>query len=104
MEAVIFPEVKKVLIKEVEDPEISEDEVLLKNSYAGLCGTDIHIYHGDFFATYPLIPGHEFSGVIKKIGCNVSDFKKGDNVVVSPHISCNKCYYCQRNEQNFCIN
>ena len=104
MKAVLFPEVKKILITEVEIPKINEDEVLLKNSYAGLCGTDIHIYHGDFFSTYPLIPGHEFSGVIEELGSNVKNFKKGDAVVVYPNISCGKCYYCQRNEQNFCIN
>ena len=104
MRAVLFPEVRKILIKEVEIPKINDDEVLLKNSYAGLCGTDIHIYNGDFFSSYPLIPGHEFSGVIEEIGSNVKNFKRGDKVVVYPNISCNTCYYCQRNEQNFCLN
>jgi len=92
MKAVLFPEVRKILTREVEMPKINDDEVLLKNNYAGLCGTDIHIYNGDFFSSYSLIPGHEFSGVIEEIGSNVKNFKMGDRVVVYPNISCNTCY------------
>ena len=102
MKAVIFPEARRYSIKDIAIPKISNDEVLLKNSYAGLCGTDIHIFKGEYYSRYPLIPGHEFSGIIVDKGENVKNFEKGDHVVVQPNISCNKCFYCKKNEQNFC--
>jgi D-arabinitol dehydrogenase (NADP+) len=104
MKAIVFPGTGKFLIKEVEIPEVGNCEVLLKNNYAGLCGTDIHIFNGEYYSRYPLIPGHEFSGVVVEKGKNVNNFKKGDRVAVQPNISCNKCYYCKKDEQNFCEN
>jgi len=104
MKAVIFPKVKKLEVKDIEIPQISDNEVLIKNMYAGFCGTDIHIYNGDFISTYPLIPGHEFSGVVEKIGKNVKKLKNGDRVSIYCDLYCGKCYYCRKNEQNHCIN
>jgi D-arabinitol dehydrogenase (NADP+) len=72
--------------------------------YAGFCGTDIHIYNGEFISTYPLIPGHEFSGIVEQTGKNVRNLKKGDKVAVYCDVYCGKCYYCKKNQQNHCIN
>jgi D-arabinitol dehydrogenase (NADP+) len=104
MKAVIFPEVKKIEVKDVEKPKIANNEVLVKNIYAGFCGTDIHIYDGDFISTYPLIPGHEFSGVIEETGSSVTSLKKGDRISVYCDLYCGKCYYCRKNQQNHCEN
>jgi len=89
---------------ETQLPPIGNYDVLVKNYFAGFCGTDMHILKGEFLSNYPLIPGHEFSGVVQKTGREVKNFKEGDNVVIDPNICCNKCKYCLINEQNFCKN
>ena len=71
---------------------------------SSICGTDIYILRGDYIAKYPIIPGYEFSGTIEKIGENVTRFEIGDNVAVEPNISCDNCYNCLKNRQNFCKN
>jgi 2-desacetyl-2-hydroxyethyl bacteriochlorophyllide A dehydrogenase len=80
------------------------DDVLIKVHAAGICGTDLHIFKGEYEATYPLTPGHEFSGEVVAVGANVSRFHVGDRVTADPNIPCNKCDYCQRNEPNQCRN
>jgi D-arabinitol dehydrogenase (NADP+) len=104
MKAVVFPGIKKFEIRDIEIPEIGGNEVLIKNSYAGFCGTDFKIYNGDYVARYPLIPGHEFSGIVEKVGKDVKGVVKGQRVAVEHTITCGNCYYCKRNEQNLCIN
>ncbi len=84
--------------------ELQADEVLIKVMASGICGTDIHILRGEYRAQYPIIPGHEFSGTIEKIGESVTRFEIGDNVAVEPNISCDNCYNCLNNRQNFCNN
>ncbi|MBM3858360.1 MAG: zinc-binding dehydrogenase [Verrucomicrobia bacterium] len=86
------------------DPELKPEEVLVKNSFAGICGTDLHIYRGEFHARvkFPAIPGHEFGGVIEEVGSNVTGFKPGDRVVVDPIISCHACPACLTGHPNAC--
>ena len=71
---------------------------------SGICGTDIHIYKGEYLGDYPVIPGHEFSGVVTAAGSQVKRFKTGDRVAVEPNIACDNCTYCLSNQQNFCQN
>jgi 2-desacetyl-2-hydroxyethyl bacteriochlorophyllide A dehydrogenase len=71
---------------------------------AGICGTDIHILKGEYEAKYPLIPGHEFSGVVAGVGDHVTRYRVGDRVTADPNIPCNRCPSCQRNEPNQCHN
>ena len=80
------------------------DEVLIKVMACGICGTDIHILNGEYLGNYPIIPGHEFSGIIEQIGKDITRFQVGDRVAVEPNISCDNCYYCLSNRQNFCKN
>jgi D-arabinitol dehydrogenase (NADP+) len=104
MKAVVFPEIKKFEIRDIDIPDFNDSEVLIKNSYAGFCGTDFKIFNGDYVANYPLIPGHEFSGIIEKVGKDVKGIKIGQRVAIEHTITCGNCYYCKRNEQNLCIN
>jgi D-arabinitol dehydrogenase (NADP+) len=104
MKAIIFTKPYEFVIKDIEIPEIKDDEVLLKNHYAGFCGTDLHIFKGEFINSFPIVPGHEFSGIVEKIGKSVTKFRKGDHVVVDPTLECGNCYYCKMNQQNFCSN
>ena len=82
-------------LKEVEIPEPKSDEVLVKVKSVGICGTDIPIFKGIRKVDYPLIPGHEFSGIIEKIGEDVRNFKVGDRVVPGLVVHCGRCRYCK---------
>ncbi len=87
-----------------EIPRPGPDDVLIQVRAAGICGTDIHILKGEYEAQYPLIPGHEFSGVIAGVGERVTRYQVGDRVTADPNIPCNRCPACQRNEPNQCHN
>lgn len=77
--------------------------VLVRVKAAGICGSDVHIYHGtNKFATYPRIPGHEFAGEIVQVGAGVTDLKVGDRVAVDPVVSCGQCYACGIGRHNVC--
>ena len=104
MKAVLFDSPGKVRITEVPDPVIGSEDVLIAVKAAGVCGTDVHIYEGDFIADYPLIPGHEFAGEVIEIGEAVRNFKPGDRVAVDPGVFCRKCSFCKENRENFCVN
>jgi len=85
-------------------PQPGPDDVLIKVHAAGICGTDLHIFKGEYEARYPLIPGHEFSGEVSAVGANVTRFHVGDRVTADPNVPCNRCPACQRNEPNQCHN
>ena len=85
-------------------PEPAENEVLIKVKASGICGTDVHIFRGEYLGDYPVIPGHEFSGVVEAVGTGVTRFKIGDRVAVEPNIACDNCFYCLNNHHNFCEN
>ncbi len=105
MESLIFNRPMDIKIIEREIPKIKADEVLIKTSYCGICGSDKHAYNGGHpRIKYPIIPGHEFSGVIEKVGDKVRNFAVGDMVVIDPNIVCNKCYYCLSGKRHFCEN
>jgi D-arabinitol dehydrogenase (NADP+) len=88
----------------LERPEPGPAEVLIKVMASGICGTDIHILEGEYVGAYPVIPGHEFAGVVEQAGHAVSRIKVGDKVAVEPNIACDNCSYCLNNQQNFCEN
>lgn len=92
-----------VELREVEEPKIKDDEVLIQVMAAGICGTDIHIYHDEHPYWPPLILGHEFSGKITQVGEAVEGWKKGDRVVAEPHTqTCGVCQYCRSGRLQFC--
>ncbi|MBN1284719.1 MAG: zinc-dependent alcohol dehydrogenase family protein [Anaerolineae bacterium] len=89
-------------IVEAPEPTPGPGEVLIEVAAAGICGTDLHIYHGEYEATYPIIPGHEFSGTVAAVGADVERYRPGDRVTADPNIPCNRCPACQRGEPNQC--
>jgi D-arabinitol dehydrogenase (NADP+) len=91
-------------VLDVTKPVPTGDEVLIRVHAAGICGTDLHIFKGEYEATYPIVPGHEFSGEIVAVGEDVHNYQVGDRVTADPNIPCNRCRYCQRNEPNQCLN
>jgi D-arabinitol dehydrogenase (NADP+) len=91
-----------VCIVEVARPVPGPGEVLIEVATAGICGTDLHIYRGEYEAIYPIIPGHEFSGTVAVVGQGVVRYRPGDRVTADPNIPCNRCPACQRGEPNQC--
>ena len=87
-------------------PELKDDEVLLKVSYSGICGSEMSIIHGinTHGAKAPKVLGHEFSGTITKMGKDVKGYSIGDRVTAHPHAGCGECYYCKRAQEGFCLN
>ena len=104
MKAAVFEAVKTIKVKEVPIPEIGDEDVLIKVVNTGICGTDWSIYNGWYSADkLPMIPGHEFSGVIAKVGKNnPRKLKEGDRVTADINMSCGTCYYCIRGDQLLC--
>lgn len=104
MKAGILYNNRDIRIGEAPDPTPGEDEVLIECGYAGICGTDVHIYRGEFHerVKFPAILGHEFGGVVVEAGKNVSSFKPGDRVVVDPVLSCHQCPACREGHLNAC--
>jgi threonine dehydrogenase-like Zn-dependent dehydrogenase len=86
------------------DPQLRPDEVLVAPSYTGICGTDLHIFRGEFHerVKFPAILGHEFGGIIQEVGRDVTGYRVGDRVVVDPIISCGHCPACLTGHINAC--
>ena len=91
-------------VAEVPAPELKNDyEVLIRMKSAGVCGSDVHLYHGkNPNSTYPRIPGHENAGIIEKTGSKVSKVKVGDHVIVDLISTCGECYQCKTGRKNVC--
>jgi len=103
MKAVFIKEPGKIEIIEQEIPFPKKGEALLKIKYCGICGSDIATYTGNQpFATYPRIPGHEFSAEIVEVGENGMGLKPGMVVTANPYFNCGQCYSCQRGLVNCC--
>jgi 2-desacetyl-2-hydroxyethyl bacteriochlorophyllide A dehydrogenase len=89
-------------VRDVPAPQPGPGEVLVKPAFVGICGTDYHIYRGSFLSSYPLINGHELSGVIAAVGPAAGDWHEGDRVTVDPTLTCGQCYRCLRGQANHC--
>lgn len=104
MRAFAVVEPFKSEVRQVAVPEPGPGEALIKVAYCGICGTDYHIYKGEFLSPYPLILGHEFSGTIEALGPGVRGWQVGERVTVDPSLFCGECYYCLNKQWNHCAN
>ncbi len=96
MKAAVLTEYRKFDWQDVPRPEPGQHEVLIRVSYASICGSDMHIFNGDFHPRthIPMIPGHEFAGIVDKVGSDVSKIQVGDSVAIDPIVWCGKCAAC----------
>lgn len=106
MKAAVLIGKEKIEIKDVAEPSPGPGEVLIAPKYAGLCGTDVHIYRGEFEqrVAYPRIMGHEFAGFVAAVGEGVSAVSAGDKVTVDPIIPCRRCAACREGSLSACRN
>ncbi|KAF8999110.1 chaperonin 10-like protein [Cyathus striatus] len=104
MKAIWYNSPRNFELKEVPIPKCGDDDVLLKVTLCGICGTDGHIDEGEFIAQFPLIPGHEAVGVVAEFGKNVKGFAVGDRCVADVGLTCDNCFYCRRGQSLLCEN
>ena len=105
MRAIVFAEPGTFSLEEVPDPVVGPRDVLVRVEAVGLCGTDLHVLDGEFAPTvFPIIPGHETSGVVEDVGEQVEEFAPGDRVSVDPTLTCGHCSFCTAGRANLCEN
>lgn len=104
MRAVVIERPGSLRVDTVEDPDPGESEVVVRVEACGVCGTDLHIADGEFPPTpYPIVPGHEFSGVIVGAGRSLPRWLQiGDRVAVDPSLFCGTCDACRAGRGNLC--
>lgn len=106
MRQAILVEPKHIEFKEVAEPkaaDLTAHQVLVHIKRIGICGSEIHSYHGLHPATfYPVVQGHEYSGVVVAVGRAVSVCKPGDHITARPQLVCGKCNPCKRGQYNVC--
>ena len=99
----VMTEPKVITFQEVMTPEPAKGEVLVKVMNIGICGSDIHVYHGQHpFTSYPVTQGHEVSAEIVKLGEGVDGLKVGQKVTIQPQVVCGECYPCRHGKYNLC--
>ncbi|MFP3895701.1 MAG: zinc-dependent alcohol dehydrogenase family protein [Anaerolineales bacterium] len=104
MRAAVFYGARDLRIEEREGPRAGEGEVVVEVLACGICGTDRHIYHGQFAAKPPVVPGHEYTGRIVEVGKGVSGLAVDDHVAIDPNIHCGACRFCRRGDIHLCEN
>ena len=104
MKAIQIVKPGELRIIDMEKPHIDDkNNIVVKMRAAGICGSDVGIYHGtNAAATYPRVIGHEMVGVVEEIGSNVKKLKVGDRIIVNQVVSCGECYPCRHNRGNVC--
>jgi L-iditol 2-dehydrogenase len=105
VKALLLTEYKHLEVTEVPEPQIGDDDILVRVRACGICGSDVHGYDGSSGRRVPpLVMGHEASGVVAKTGKNVTRFKEGDRVTFDSTVYCGKCWFCTRGQVNLCDN
>jgi L-iditol 2-dehydrogenase/threonine 3-dehydrogenase len=96
----------KIELRDIPEPgQLKDDEVLLRIKRIGVCGSDIHVFHGKHPATpYPVVQGHEYSAIVEAVGPKVSRVKPGMRVTARPQLVCGECGPCKRGQYNACQN
>lgn len=106
MRKAILVEPKHIEFKEVAEPkaaDLTAHQVLVNIKRIGICGSEIHSYHGLHPATfYPVVQGHEYSGMVMAVGSEVTVCKPGDHITARPQLVCGKCNPCKRGQYNVC--
>jgi L-iditol 2-dehydrogenase len=99
----VMTEPGKITFRDVDKPSIGDAQVLVQVKRIGVCGSDIHVFHGMHpYTGYPVVQGHEVSGVIAQVGDQVQDLAVGDKVTFTPQVTCGECYPCTHGMYHIC--
>ena len=103
MKQAIMTSPGQIMIHEIDIPQPRSDEVLLKIQRIGVCGSDVHVYHGKHpYTKYPVVQGHEFSAILISVGDGVTGLTPGLKVTSMPQIVCGVCAPCKRGDYHIC--
>jgi len=103
VKAAVISKPGQVDVITVDDPVPGPGQVVVEVTACGLCGTDLHILQGEFAPALPVIPGHEFAGVVAAAGPAATGLAEGDRVAVDPSLYCHECHYCRIGRGNLCL-
>ena len=103
MQQAIMTQPGKIEFANIERPQPADDEVLIEVKRIGVCGSDIHVFHGLHpYTSYPVVQGHEIGGVVAETGADVEGFTPGNKVVFMPQVTCGECYSCRHGMYHIC--
>jgi len=93
----------EIIYQDVDIPEVGPEQIKVKIKRIGVCGSDVHVYHGKHpFTSYPVVQGHEVSAEVVEVGQNITSFKPKDKVTIQPQVTCGECYPCMHGMYNDC--
>ncbi|MFZ3577749.1 zinc-dependent alcohol dehydrogenase [Virgibacillus sp. DJP39] len=105
MKAVTYQGKYSVSVEQVDDPTIQDrEDVIVKITSTAICGSDLHLYQGNFPIPIGYVIGHEPMGIVEEVGPDVTKVKKGDRVVIPFTVACGKCPYCSMHQESQCDN
>jgi len=106
MKAAFYRGNRSFSVEQIEKPAPAADEICIRIAYCGICGTDMHVFHGnmDGRVGFERVIGHEMSGTVDSVGANISDVKPGQRVVVRPLDHCGNCPACDAGHEHICHN
>ena len=93
----------EITFREIEQPIPGADQALVRIHRIGVCGSDIHVFHGKHpYTTYPIVQGHEVSGIVAAVGNAVEGLSVGTQVTFMPQVTCGECYPCRHGMHHIC--
>lgn len=104
MRAIVSHGVQDFRLEDCPMPPVGENDVQVEIHYCGVCGTDVHQYHGTWELNIGCTPGHEVSGVVREVGSRVTRFRPGERVALDPGVICHVCEFCRGGRNNLCAN
>jgi threonine dehydrogenase-like Zn-dependent dehydrogenase len=107
MKAIVVTTPPQFELQDLPEPRCRAGEVVIRTAFCGICGTDLEILRGSMpkgFARYPVVPGHEWTGVVEEVGCGVTALRRGDRVSVEGYLPCGNCAPCLEGKKNLCAN
>lgn len=102
MRAVRLESIGSIIMRIVEKPVARPGELIVRVLAAGICGSDRHMYKGEYPTAIPVTLGHEFCGIVEEVGDGIPSFAGGELVTVDPNIACGTCAACRRGRPNLC--
>jgi 2-desacetyl-2-hydroxyethyl bacteriochlorophyllide A dehydrogenase len=104
MRAAVFRGIRHFEMVELPMPQPGDGDILVKVDFCGICGSDLHTYRKGLYIKPGQVMGHEFSGVVNKVGSHVKGIEEGERVVIRPLFDCGECKHCLANRPHLCAN